>query len=42
MTKPRNRGDGLDNEDEIEEINWVMGVRSWRWICNGGEIMEMD
>jgi len=32
MTKPKNCGDGLGNGDEIKEFDWVMEVRSWRWI----------
>jgi len=32
MTKLRNHGNGLDNGDEIEEFDWIMEVKSWRWI----------
>jgi len=32
MTKPKDHGDGLGNGDEIEEMDWIIKVRSWRWI----------
>jgi len=41
MTKPRNHEDGLDNEDEIKEMDWVILTNIQAHHENLGPISEL-